>query len=105
MLKSRTMLALEILSALGKTAPDTRTTVMDIAVQTNRSESFIEQIMSVLRTHELVIGYKGPHGGYSLVFGCGATLWELHHMMYPNSERPKFIDDDLNDLTIWEVIK
>ena len=70
MFKSKTALALQILSAIHiATDHDERITVDQLAELTDKSNSFIEQIVSVLRANELIQGHRGPGGGYTCTVG------------------------------------
>ena len=100
MLKSRTMLALEIISILSKY--DSIVTVAMIAKQTNRSTSLIEPIMSALSKGGMVVGFRGPGGGYKLApMVKQRTLRVLHRTMYPSDKVPASM---IGRMRIWQVI-
>ena len=65
MLKSKVMLGLQVLRQMREA--EERVTVLNTAADLDKGESNIEQVFSVLRKAGLVVGKRGPGGGYTLV--------------------------------------
>lgn len=73
--------------------------VGEISAETGLSVSHIEQIISFLRQNGLVVGIKGPGGGYHLQRDC--SLWDVVIAMEPKlTHSRKAASEDIADLGV-----
>ena len=102
MFKSKVQLGLEVLQEIIEaTQNNTNITVAQIAENTGKSDSFIEQIVSVLRCEGLIIGVRGPGGGYLLskdedgnYYYLSVSIIQFYEYFYPGDEGPTFLSND-----------
>ena len=112
MFKGRTQLGLQVLQQIIEaTAEDQNITVAQIAENTKKSESFIEQIVSVLKNENLIVGMRGPGGGYSMTADAdgwrykGITIFDFSIMFYPFHDHGlEFISDKFLDTGLGELL-
>ena len=110
--KSKVNLGLEVLSYL-RTASDQNTmmTVDQLAEKTDKSNSFIEQIMTHLVGMSLVASKRGPGGGYVLItVNGGAYRYQLKSIesfsidFYPDEGYDEHLIDRFAQLKLSEII-
>ena len=102
MFKSKTQLGLQILQEIIEAKQNnTNITVDQIAENTGKSNSFIEQIVSVLVREGLIIGIRGPGGGYLLAkdedgnyYYLVISIIQFCEFFYPEDEDPTFLSND-----------
>jgi Rrf2 family iron-sulfur cluster assembly transcriptional regulator len=85
--------------ALNKT--NTPTTLLNLARHQNISLSYLEQLFSLLRKNNLVLGIRGPGGGYKLANNPkNITIAQILNAV--NEKQGKLIDYQKKDELIWE---
>jgi Rrf2 family protein len=96
--KTRYGLAVMVLlaKANGQTVP-----LSQIAKRLGLSKIYLEQVLSVLRSHQLVNAQKGPSGGYSL--DGQADLWTILSALEP--ELMTLPDADFTDERMNQVLQ
>ena len=102
MFKGKVQLGLQVLNAIAvETKNDKKITVAQIADITGKSDSFVEQIVSILRCEGLIIGVRGPGGGYLLAkdedsnyYYLSVSIIQLYESFYPEDEDQTFLSND-----------
>lgn len=113
MFKSKTNLGLHILHTMHTTiTDDVRITVDQIAEQTGKSTSFIEQTIAVLRANQLVQGHRGPGGGYTLESGDPrgyeyqtVSMIRFNQMFYPEDVGFEYLSNAIKKVSVELVIE
>ena len=65
-LSSKTVAAIKMFIDLGERYPDDFVPLKDIASRKNLSKKFLEQIVPIYKSSNLLIGNRGNQGGYKL---------------------------------------
>ena len=96
--KTRYGLAVLVLlaAAKGRTVP-----LMAMAQRLGLSKIYLEQVLSVLRSHQLVSATKGPSGGYRLE--GNPDLWVILNALEP--EWTSLPNKDFTDERMNEVVE
>lgn len=90
MFKSKVNAALMIMHTLIK--EDKVTTISELSKAIDRSHSYVEQVMALLRLSNMVKSHRGPGGGYSLTLPARdyTVSMVLEAMGEPDPDTPLF---------------
>lgn len=66
MISMRAGVAINLVAVIAKIDQVDNITIDELSKETDYSVSYIEQIIGILRKHGLVVGIRGPGGGYRM---------------------------------------
>ena len=74
---------LAVVVSLNKNKGKTRS-LISISESLGLSKLYLEQILSVLKSHQIVVSTKGPNGGYSIKIEADFSVYDVLSVLEPS---------------------